>query len=653
MQRGLITSGSLILAVILVLALNVLANNSVRSARLDLTEDKLFTLSRGSINVVQGLQEPITLRLYFSETLANQLPQLKRYGARVRETIEEFASIADGKIRLEVIDPEPFSDAEDDAVRNGLQALPVSGTDNLYFGLVGTNTVDDRQVIKYFQQAKEAFLEYDLTRMIYNLSDPKRPMVGIITAHQMNVDISPMLTLGGRGPQQWAIVPQIRETFDLKQIEASDEKIPDDVDILFIAHPGTLSEKLLYAIDQFVLKGGRAIVVVDPFSEVALAFRQQPQPGGLQVPDHSELPKLLQAWGVVVEEKKFVGDWRHAQKVNVGRPGKVKVMAYLAWQSLDAGNYNLEDVVMSGLGPIRIASAGAIKKLDSGTTELTPLLTGSAESMLFDVELIRLGPNPQNLLDNYKPDTEAYVLAARVSGPVKSAFPDGPPKDEKAAAGQQATAAAETTKDATDEAAETPPHLAESQSDINVIVIADSDFLFDQFWVREQNFYGQKLFVATAANADMIINALDNLAGSDDLIGLRSRGKSERRFEVMSDLRRAAEKDFLARERELAETLKKTQERLNDLQGKTSAGGGALLSTQQQEEIEKARDEILITRKALRDVQHDLNKDIERLETELKFANIGLVPVLIGLIALILVLLRYRRRRAHANRPRA
>ncbi len=642
MSRGLLSSAGLVLALVLVLALNVLAGNGLRTAQVDLTQDKLFTLSDGSRRILGSLAEPITLRFYFSETLANGAPQIKRYGLRVREMIEEYAAVADGMIRLEIIDPEPFTDEEDDAVRNGLQALPVSSTDNLYFGLIGTNTVDDRQVIKYFAQQKEPFLEYELTRFVYNLTDPKRPVVGLITTQQMNADVSPMMTMGGQGPQPWAIVPQIRETLELKQIYPTDEAIPEDVDVLLIVHPGKLSDKLLYAIDQFVLAGGRAIVAVDPFSEVALAFRRQPQGRGQGVEDTSELERLLNAWGVTVDNTKFVGDWRHAQQVNVGIPGKVKIKRYLAWLALGPDGHNPDDVAMSDLGPINVASPGHIAKREGATTTLTPLLTSSAESMLFDVALIRLGPNPQNLLDNFKPDERRYVIGARLSGPVASAFPDGAPKPAEAEPKAEGESKPETAK----KAPAAKPHLAKSTADINIIVFADSDFVFDQFWVRQQDFFGQKLFVATASNADMLVNALDNLAGSADLIGLRSRGKSERRFEVMSELRRRAEKKYLEREKALAENLKATQKRLNDLQGKASAGGGALLSGQQQQEIEKARGEIQKTRRALRDVQHELNKDIDLLETELKFANIGLVPILIGFLALVLALVRGQRRKA-------
>ncbi len=638
MSRGLLSGAALIVAAILTVALNVIAANGFRSARLDLTADSLYALNPGSRNVLASLEEPVTLRFYFSERVANQTPQLKRYGQRVREMLEQYALIAEGKIRLEVIDPEPFTDQEDDAVRNGLGTVPITVDENLYFGLVGTNTVDDREVISFFQSGKEAFLEYDLTRLIYNLSEPRKPKVGLITAHQMNQDISPLLTFGGRGPQQWAIVPQLRAVFELETIDLEAATIGEDIDVLLLVHPPRLSPEMSYAIDQFVLGGGRAVVMVDPFSEVGAAFsNQQRQAGGALVPESSKLDKLFAAWGVELAVDQFVGDWNHAQRVNVGGMGGAKAMRYLSWLALRPATYDRDDVIMAGLGPIVVASAGSLSKREGATTEFKSLIRSSAESMLFASSFLRSGPKPRNLIANFKATEDRYVMAARISGMIKSAFPDGRPKPEAEA----------EVKAKADEKPADAPHIAESKVAINLVIVADGDMVFDQFWTREQDLLGQRLFVQTAANADFVINALDHLAGSEDLISLRSRGKSERRFEVLAALRREAEKAFLDQERVLAEKLEATRKRLVELQGKArpGAGGGSLISKKQQAEIGKAQVVIRQTRRELRDVQHDLNKDIDRLETRLKFANIGAVPVLIGLLALGLAVTRAARRR--------
>jgi ABC-type uncharacterized transport system involved in gliding motility auxiliary subunit len=639
MGKGALSLLGLALAAVLALAVNVIAFNGLRSARLDLTEDRLYTLSEGSRRVLEQIEEPVTLRFYFSQKLATQAPQINAYGQRVREMLEEFENVAGGRLRLEVIDPEPFTEAEDDAQRAGLQPLPLDSTQNIWFGLVGVNAVKDRETIPFFSQEKEQFLEYDLTRLVYNLSDPQKPVVGLITQHQMHADVSPLMQFSGRAPQPWAIVGFLRENFELKSVDPAAGAIPEDVKLLLVVHPASLPAKTLYAIDQFVLRGGKAIVYVDPMSEVAVAFRQQSM-----TPSASNPKALLAAWGVAMEEAKVVADWQTAQQVNVGMQGQPKIVRYLPWLELRGPLVNRDDVVTGELGAVTVASAGSIVKLEGATTEVTPLLTSSPQAALLDADELLGGPNPERLIEQFKPADRSFVLAARISGPARSAFPEGPPKEEKKGDEGAAPAPASAAPQA-----EGKPHLAESQGPINVIVIADTDMLYDQFWLRTQDLFGQRLMVPTAANGDLALNALDNLSGSADLIGLRSRGKSTRPFEVVDSLRRAAEQQFLEQERQLNEKLAETQKRIQELQGRAEGAGGALLTPEQQEEIERAREEVLKTRQELRAVQRELNKDIELLEARVKFANIGLVPILVALVALTLALVRMQRRRRRAQ----
>jgi ABC-type uncharacterized transport system involved in gliding motility auxiliary subunit len=566
--------------------------------------------------------------------------------------LETYATESNGKIRLVVIDPEPFTDAEDDAVRAGLQAIPIGSGENLYFGLVGTNMVDDQEVIPFFQQDKEPFLEYDLTKLIYALSEPKRPVVGLLTGHRMNADIPPIMRVGGGGPQPWAIVEAIRGEFTLKALTDSEGTLPDDLDVLVIAHPTKYSNKMLYAIDQYVMRGGKLVVYVDPVSEVGVAFRQQAmQTGGQAAPPSSELDTLLSAWGLKVDTASVVGDLALAQQVNGGTPANPRVVRYLPWLELGPANYNRDDVVMADLGPLAIASAAPMSPVEGATTTFIPLITTSAQSMLYKAEEMAFGASPNWLLERFEPDDKDYVIAARITGPTASAFPDGPLPEPDPMAGVHG-------KPADDKAAEAKPqekppvpadHRAESDGPVNVVVVGDSDNLFDQFWVRAQNMGGQKVYVPTAANGDLLINALDQLAGSKDLISLRSRGKSTRPFEVIEGLRREAERRFLDEERALTKKLEDTQKRIAELQGKAAGEGGALLSEQQQAEIEKAQAEVLNTRRELRDVQHNLNKDIEALERNIKVANIAGIPIVIAVIAVGLAATRYQRRRRRAR----
>jgi ABC-type uncharacterized transport system involved in gliding motility auxiliary subunit len=286
-----------------------------------------------------------------------------------------------------------------------------------------------------------------------------------------------------------------------------------------------------------------------------------------------------------------------------------------------------------------MASAGHITPQEGATTTLTPLIRSSNEAMLYGVEEVQVGPQPDRLIEIFKADGKQHIVAARLSGPVKSAFPDGAPATKQAAG-----------KDKSEEDKKAPiaAHLTASKGDVNLVVVADGDMLFDQFWVRKQPMMGQTVLVPLSSNGNMLVNALDNMAGSSDLIGLRSRGASERPFEVVEDLRRGAEQQFLNQERDLLAKLEKTKQQIADLESKASSGSGALLSVEQQRAIEDARAEVLKTRRELREVQHSLNRDIEALETRLKFINIGLVPIVVALIALALATYRLRRRRAAA-----
>ena len=628
MNRSTTAILALALAAILFLSVNIFSTNIFRSARLDLTESGLYTLSAGSKRILAEVPEPVRLRFYFSEKLANQLPNVKSYGLRVRELLEEYANLSNGKVRLEIIDPEPFTDAEDEAVRLGMQAVPIGTGESLYFGLVATNTIDDRQVVPFFSREKEAFLEYDLTRMLYNLSDPKKPVVGLITGLQMNTTVSPMMRLNG-GAQAWGIVDAIRGVFDLRALDMNQGIIPKDVDILMIAHPLGLGEQALYAIDQFVMAGGRALVFMDPFSEVTARDQQGGQRNQQRAIElaSSDLEKLLNAWGVSVPTDHVLADYETSQQVNAGQGGAQRVVRYLVWLQLGGANLNPDDVVTADLGPIMTANTGTVLTLPDTDVKVTPLIFTGVQAMRMETIMVRFGPAPDRLLEMFKPDGEQHVLAARLSGKVKSAFPDGPPKGRK-----------------------NTGHLNESAKDISVIVVADSDMLHDQFWLRQRNMMGQKMVVPIAANGDFVINALDNLSGSSDLIGLRSRGKSNRPFVLVQSMRLAAEQKFQAEERKLKKSLEKSTARIAELESRAqgAGGGGNLLTPEQAAEIKLARTQVLKTRKQLRDVQHNLNREIDGLEARLKFANVGLMPLAVAVVAAMLAVMGIRRRRRAA-----
>ena len=644
-QRRLLQSGGILIAAILFVAVNVLAAISLRHARLDMTANGLYTLSEGSKNVLKSLREPITLRFFFSDKLGDELPQLRIYGSRVRELLEEYAALSQGRIRLEIIDPEPFTDAEDRAVQAGIQALPLDrGGRSFYFGLVGTNSIDDQQVIPYFQQEKEQFLEYDLTKLVFALSRPKKPIIGIISSLPLDFGPGGMMAAMRGQSQPYMIMTQLRQLFEVRTLEATATAIPDDVGVLVLAHPKDLNPSALFAIDQFVLRGGRLIALVDPWSETAAAM---PNPmTGMALPagdNSSALPELFKAWGVTMDDGQFVADLGLAQRVQTGEAGPRSIVDYVAWLNVQPAMLSSDDVVTADLGALNLASAGALRPAEGAATTFTPLIRSSDQAMLVPVSKIRFRPDPTGLLQEFKATGERYVLAARIGGSIKSAFPDGPPPVEK----KDTADADEKPGDAKTENAGPPAEpLKESKGPVSIIIVSDVDLLDDRFWVRTQEMFGQRVAIPIAANADFLINAIDNLAGSNDLIALRSRGRSQRPFEAVETLRRNAEQQFLSRERALQKKLEETEKKIADLQTKAQGGAAsALLGAEEQSAIEGFRTELVQTRQELRAVQRDLNRDIESLEAGVKFVNIGLMPIAIGVIAAGVAAVRRGRRR--------
>ncbi|RMH35942.1 MAG: ABC transporter [Nitrospirae bacterium] len=665
MKRQLLTGTGLVVGAVLFAAVNVLSDVTLRGVRFDLTEHHLYTLSDGTKNILKNLDEPITLRLYLSEKLATGLPGIKSYTVRVKEMLEEFEELADGKIRLQVIDPEPFSEEEDRAVAYGLQAVPLDGGNTqFYFGLVGTNSTDDQEIIPFFQPEREQFLEYDLAKLVYRLAHPKKPVVGLLTS--LPLEGSPSVSfLPQSGQPPWLILDHIRQLFDIRTIQPRVREIPEDIDILMIVHPKDLSESLVYAIDQFILRGGRALIFVDPLSEADMAGASRMNPMGAQGPRDSDLPKLFEAWGIELVKGKVVGDLPLAKKVQIQQQARIQVVDYPIWIGLRQEHFNPEDPVTAQISSLTMASAGALQKKhpSSETTDpstskpddsdanserypqFIPLVQTDDRAMLIDVSQVSFLPDVPSLLRAYQPSGVRYTLAARITGKVKSAFPDGPPAREESDHEDNADPGDTKNEKETDSPKE---HLAESKDPINVIVVADTDLLQDRFWVQVQNFFGQRIGIPTAGNGTFVANALDNLGGSNDLISIRGRVGYSRPFTLVRALQQEAEQQFRQKEQALQDRLKELERRIQELQSEKDQGSALILSAAQQEEIARFRRELVQVRKELRQVQHELVKDIESLESWVKFLNIGFVPLLIGVAGVVVSLSKHRRKRRPA-----
>jgi ABC-type uncharacterized transport system involved in gliding motility auxiliary subunit len=628
--RLLFSGLGLLLAAVLAVGVNMLAERLLPRARIDLTEQQLYTLSDGTRQVLQGLQDPVTLRLFYSRRLGATIPVYGAYAERVRAMLEEYAAVSNGKVRIEQLDPEPFSETEDRALAYGLQGVPVDQSgEQVYFGLAGTNLLDDERTVPFFQPERERFLEYDLTRLVYELSNPQRPVLGVISSLPLNGDPRAMMMRMPGAGQPFAVMNQLRQFFLVRDIAPDVQRIEDEVQVLMVAHAQQLPPAALYAIDQFVMRGGKLFVLTDPHSE---SQASRPGPTG-QPPSNtsSSLDQLLNAWGVEAPSDKVVLDLRGAWRVRANPQDRVQAVDYVAWYNLQGDSLNHTDVASADLQQVTVASAGEVRPREGASIEFTPLLTSSDRSQLVDSAQVRQDPNPARLLADFRPDGQLRVLAARIRGQLTSAFPDGPPPP---AEGQERPA-------------DFPAHRARTEGPANLVVANDADILEDRFWVRVQEFFGQQVATPFSDNGAFVVNLADTLAGGDALISLRSRGESLRPFQLVEDIRRDAEANYRQTERDLTQRLEATERRLRELrQGGAAGQGQTVITAEQRTEIDRAREEIVRTRQQLRQVQLELRRDIERLETWLRILNIAAVPVLLTALAILLAVLRTRRRAA-------
>ncbi|HEY8331902.1 MAG TPA: Gldg family protein [Pseudomonas sp.] len=609
MKRIIYSGTGLLLIALVFLAFNMVTGLGLHNARLDLTEQKLYTISEGTERILGQLDEPINLYFFYSDNVSQDLVPLRNYAKRVEEMLHAYERAAGGKLHLKVIDPEPFSEDEDRAAEFGLQGVPLQqGGDKLYFGLAGTNALDNVQSIPFFPLDQEEFLEYEISRLIQSLAKPERPVVGVLSGLQMDGSFNP---LTGQAGTPWMVMEEIRQQFSIKSLRNDSDRIPDEVSVLLLVHPKDLPPPTLYAIDQFVLRGGKLLAFVDPFSESDNSGMLGNGQGNA-----SDLEPLFKAWGVRLRAGQVLADGTYAMAVGVGVGEEQRPVRHPAWLGLPKAALDQTDVTTAALENITVASAGILEPVEGAKTRFTPLLQSSEYAMPFDAQRLAGLRDPQELMRELEPTGERYAVAARVSGPAPSAYPEG----------------IEGQKDG-----------LKSAESINVIVVADTDLLSDRMWVQVQEFFGQRVPQPFADNAGFAINALDNLAGSDALISVRSRGRFSRPFVVVERLQREAEARFREQEEVLKQQLAQTEQRLAELQQSDSPEQVLELTPEQQATLQQFMQDKLKIRKELREVRYQLNADIEGLGRVLKFVNIALVPLLLTLGVIVLWLFRRRR----------
>ena len=640
----------LLLGLVITILIIMLANRYLSSIRLDMTENNIYTVSQGTKNILRDLSQPINLKLFYSKKLSTELPGIGVFADQVTDMLREYQRIASEKINLELIDPEPFSEAEDLAVANGLNGVPVDQQGNsFYFGLVATNAIDGRETIPFFTPEREQQLEYDLTRLIQRLSTNSNVEIGVLSALQVSGDSQ--AAFYGMPSQPWYSISQLDQLYELNYLDAEVDTIDPSLSVLLVIHPASLPGHTLFAIDQYALSGGKIMMFADPLAE----SEQSGNAVGSSAQSHDELDRMLTSWGLSLDKQTLVADYANAMRVqsNASNPGEV--VDYPIWFRINQQTMNADEPVLQQLGDVIMASSGALNPVEDATTEFTSLLETSDTASLIDLQSVLFQSDPKEVLKLYQPGSEALTVAARVSGEAKSAFPDYKPEDAIDASDTNAQPDVDNEPDS--DQAET---LAENESDssmqeftqiesgeVNVVVFADTDFLRDQFWVQIQNFLGNQLAVPSAGNGTLIANMVDQMSGSPDLISVRNRGSANRPFTLLDSIRQRAEQNFLQKEQELISELEATENKLVELEQAKNSDNSALLSSDQQNELDSFTQKKLAIRKQLRQVRHSLQKDIERVETQVKVINIAMVPFIIILVGLFFVFLKSKRDRRH------
>ena len=623
-KRSTLGWGAVAALALTFIGLTILFNYSLAGWQLDLTQNRLYTISPGTDRILQSIKEPIDLYFFYSAKTAESIPQIRPYGQRVHDFLEELKQRSGGMIHLHVIDPQPFSVEEDRAAELGVTgtAINEAGT-KFYFGLAGTNSTNGQQAIPFFDPDKQRFLEYDVAKLVYQLAHPAKPVVAWLSTLPMSGGFDPQ---SGQPGKPWMIYSQAQQLFDLRPLEPTATSIGPDVRVLVLVDPKNLSPATQFAIDQYALRGGHIVTFLDPMAQ---ADRSGGNPMQAMAADHaSHMETLLSAWGVDFNPREVVADRGHALTVAM-REGEPPV-EHLGILGLGDNSLSQTDVVTSGLSNVNVETAGYVTPVKGATIKFEPLIQSSADAEAMPAQRFAMLMNPATLLDGFKPTGTRYTIAARVTGMVKTAFPDGPPKGVTLPAGQR--------------------DLKASVRPMNLVVFADTDLLSDYLWVHEQELFGQSIAQAWASNGDLVLNTLDNLSGSSDLISVRGRAGFTRPFLRVDALRRVANARFHAQEQQLQQKLQDTEQQLTLLQSKRNDKSALILTPAQQQEIEHFEAEKLEIRKRLRAVQAGLVSDIDELGSRLKFIDIIVMPALFALAALLIAAMRRRRPQAVSSK---
>lgn len=616
----------------------VVAVNLITSAfktRLDLTEEKLYTLTPGTKAILKKLDSPVEIRFYYSKGETRVPSQFQNYARAVEDLLGEFRQAAGGRIVLKKFDPQPDSEAEDLAGLDGVEGQLLQTGEKFYLGIcVSLDPL--KAAIPFLSPDREKLLEYDLARAISQVMSTNKPVIGVMTALPVGgSQIPPQMAMrmGQQGQDPWAFFSELKRDFEVRQVQPDTDKIDDDIKVLFVIHPKDLKDATLYALDQFVLRGGRLIAALDAMC-LADANRQNsmmPMPGG-----PSNLDKLLKAWGITFENTKVLADMNHARKLQTRQNGPAEIMPTLLFLSDKA--INKQDVLASQIDELLLAFPGYFSGEPASGLKQTVLLTTSTNTQPVEGFLAQMSPS--KIVDDFKADGKKYVLAMRLEGKFKTAFPDGKPAEKK-------DDAKEGEKKEEKKDAKPGDSLKESKADTAVLLFGDTDWLSDNFSVRVQNFFGQKIIQPINGNLSLVQNMVEQMAGDQNLIGVRSRATLNRPFTVVKEMQARAQASYQEKINQLQKQADEANQKINELQGKKEAGQRFVLSKEQAEEIEKFKQKRAQANKDLKETRRNLRQDIDSLENRLKWINIAAMPFVVALAGIALAIVRKQRTRAH------
>jgi ABC-type uncharacterized transport system involved in gliding motility auxiliary subunit len=618
-ERWVYSIGGVLAVFAGIVALNFILG--VVPARVDLTDGHLYTLSDGTKKLLGKLEAPVRVRFYFNSGDENVPVPIRAFAARVDDLLREFRSVSNGKVLIEKLNPQPDSDAEDSANVDGVEAQVAPSGEKFYLGLA-VSQADQKIAIPALAPDRERLLEYDLVRAIGRVTKTDKPVVGVMSGLPVfGMPGNPMFGMQGSEPQVFIL--ELQRDFDVKSVSMGVERIDDAIKTLVVIHPKNIGEQAQFALDQFVLRGGKLVVFLDPYAY----FDQQPGPMAAMGPSSSNLDKLLKGWGLQFSADKVVLDMKY-----MAGSGPRAVPTVI---QLDGDALNRDDVVTSSLGTVLMAFAGVYSGTPvEGLKQTTLMHTSPLVNLVDNADAMKRG---EEAVRGFKPDGKELALAVRLSGKFKTAFPDGRPAPKDDGKGKPPAPAADAG-----------PALKEAKEDNTVVLIGDTDLLNDGAAVQIREIFGQRVAIPINGNLALIQALVEQLAGDPDLIGLRGRATAARPFTVVKQMEAEAAQAYLGKIKGLEESLDETRKKLESLQKtKGPAAAGAILTPEQQAEIENFRKRATETRRELKDVRRELRSETEALEFWTKVVNIGAMPLLVAIAGLAIALVRRRRRAAH------